>query len=399
MMRGETPYHVNCVMRRIAQRLKLQEDDRMKKRIWISGMCLLLFLLTSCSGNGADGGADASGEAQEKTAQADSDQTGEEGQAAEKQAEEEDGEKERTLILAHIQPGDSVANESMTILKEEVEGQDEISLGIEVYPDAALGSENDLLKGLSLGSIDMAFISNTFLEQYEPEFAIFSLPYLFEDYEHVHKYVESGLAQEMIDRLANEHDIRVLGFYDQGFRQMWNNVRPVNSISDLSGMRIRVPESGIYEAAIEALGAETYVLPWEELYTSLQTGVVDGYEVYLESVVANGTDAVTKYGTMTNHIYAGGVLLVNEEVYGSLSEREQEILNLAVEASAEYNNQTIVKNEEEYLSALAEAGVEINSLSKEALNGFQASVSPVYDEYAGKAGGMERIEEVRALAE
>ncbi len=376
----------------------------MRKRIWISGIWILTLLLTACSGRGE--GAGTGSQVQDETAReggAQNEMTQEgdvqNGDAQKGTAQAEGSGKDRTLILAHIQPADSVANESLTMLEQEIEAQEDISLGIEVYPDAALGSESDLLKGLSLGSIDMAFISNTFLEQYEPQFAIFSLPYLFENYEHVHRYVESGLAQEMMERLTNDYDIRVLGFYDQGFRQIWNNVQPVSTVSDLRGMRIRVPESGIYEATLEALGAETAVLPWEELYTSLQTGVVDGYEVYLESVVANGTYAVTKYGTLTNHLYAGGVLLINEEVYQSLSEEEQEKLASAAASSAEYNNQAIVKNEEEYLNTLTEAGVEINSLSGDALEEFRASVMTVYEEYGERAGGMDLIEKVRELEE
>lgn len=307
--------------------------------------------------------------------------------------------KGRTLILAHGQPVDSIADLSMQQLSQNLLEQTNESVRIEVFPAVQLGNERDLVEGLSLGTIDMAWISGAVMENFEPRFSIFSMPYMFKNYDHVHKLTQGELGQEIFEELRVKHGIRVLGFYDQGFRYVWNNVHPITRLEDFKGIKMRVPESPIYVSTFTKLGTNATSLPWGELYTALQTGVVDGYEVFPESTVANQMYEVTKYGSVTNHIYAGAVLMINEEKYQSLTEEQKRSLQEAAGKSVDYNNQELVNNEAEYIRKLEDEGMEINTLSDEEMKRMAEVVTPIYEENQDKVGGLDFINQVKALVE
>lgn len=298
------------------------------------------------------------------------------------------------LKLGHQQPVGILAHKALVKLADEVKEKTNGQVEIQIFPAGQLGNERDMTEGLYLGTLDMAWISVGVLENFEPKFAVFSLPYVFKDYEHVHKVCDSDIGASIFDSLNANKGIKTLAIYDQGFRFVWNNIAPIHTLEDLKGLKIRTPESPVMMGTFKALGANPTPLPWGELYTSLQTKVVDAYEVFPESVIANKLDEITKYGTQTRHIYAGSALLINDSVFNKLTPEQQQILIEATKNSELYNRNSLMKNESEYIKTLESENIEVYQLPDAEVSKFRNAVTPVYAEYADKVGGMDFINSI-----
>jgi len=314
------------------------------------------------------------------------------------QSEKGNGQKAESVIikLGHGQPVESSAHKSLEKFAEEVKTNTNGAVEVQIFPANQLGNERDLAEGLTMGTIDMAWISAGVMENFETKFAVFSLPYVFRDYEHVHQIAEGELGKVIFDSLLQGKNIRTLAFYDQGFRFIWNNIKPIEKLEDLKGMKIRAPESPVYVGTFNFLGSNPTPIPWGEVYTSMQTKVVDGFEVFPESVVTNNLNEVTKYGSKSRHIYAGSVLMINEDVYKKLSAEQQDIIHKAAANSEKYNRDLIVESEEKYVKDLEGKGMKINDISEEEIQKFRDAVKPLYKDYADKVGGLDFIEKIIA---
>ena len=306
------------------------------------------------------------------------------------------GSKPVVLKLAHGQTLESAAHQSLIKFSEELKNTSKGSIDVQLFPANQLGNERDLAEGLTMGTLDMAWISAGVMENFEPKFAIFSLPYIFRDYKHVHQVTDGESGKVIFDSLLKNKNVRGLAFYDQGFRFIWNNVRPINKLEDLKGMKVRSPESPVYMGTLKLLGTNPSPMPWGEVYTSLQTKVVDGVEVHPESALSNKLNEVLKFGSITRHIYAGSIFMISDASYKKLSADQQALFATAAKNSELYNRNLIVENEASYIKQLGDKGVKINTIPEEELQKFRDAVKPLYKDYATKVGGMDFIEKVIA---
>ena len=298
------------------------------------------------------------------------------------------------LKLAHGQQPDSAANRSLMRFADEVEKATNGEVEIEMFPAGQLGSERDITEGLDMGTIDMAWISAGVIEKLEPKFAIFSLPYVFRDYKHVHQVTGGEAGTLIFDSLLKNKNIRTLNFYDQGFRYIWNNNKPITKLGDFKGIKIGVQESPVFMDTFKLLGANPTPIPWDEVYTSMQARVVDAYEVFPESILTYKMNEITLFGSATNHIYAGAALLIREDKYKALSKEQQDIINKAAVSSEKYNRDEVTANEQKYIQELVSKGVKINKITEAEMQKLRDAVKPVYNDYAQKVGGIDLINKV-----
>jgi tripartite ATP-independent transporter DctP family solute receptor len=301
------------------------------------------------------------------------------------------------LKLGHQQPVGILAHKALLQLADEVKEKTDGAVEIQIFPAGQLGNERDMTEGLYMGTLDMAWISVGVLENFEPKFSIFSLPYIFTSYDHVHKVCDSPLGDSIFESLKAKKGIKTLAVYDQGFRFVWNNIAPIHTLEDLKGIKIRTPESPVMMGTFDALGANPTPIPWGELYTSLQTKVVDAYEVFPESVIANKLDEITKYGTQSRHIYAGSALLINDSTFNKLTAEQQDIVIQATKSSELYNRESLKTNEVKYIKTLESENIEVYELPNAELEKFRNAVKPLYSEYAEKVGGMDFINSVLSI--
>ena len=196
---------------------------------------------------------------------------------------------------------------------------------IEIVGNGQLGGERDLVEGMQLGTIEMASTANMVLSNFDPRFAVLDLPYLITDYETAYRVLDSDVIQDLQDSFAEQSGVRVLAYGQGGFRQVIGNVA-VNSLADMHGMKVRVPESDIYIDTFSALGANPTPLAYSETFTALQQGTVDAFEITPAVVLSAGFWEVCSDMNMTNHLFSPNPLMISENLFQSLTEEQQDIL-------------------------------------------------------------------------
>ena len=300
------------------------------------------------------------------------------------------------LGLADAQPDGCAANLSLKAMVEEINGKD-AGINITYYPNSQLGNERDLAEGVIAGTIDMAWISCAVMQNFSDEFAIFSLPFVFKDYDHVHAFAASDLGQKVFDQLDADAGLRVLGLFDQGFRYVWTVDKEVSKLDDLKGLKIRTPESDVYTQTFSLLGTNPTPMAFGDLFTALQTGVVEGYEVNPESTWANGTYEAIGYGCRTNHIYAGSVLFISDAAYDMLDDDQKAILAEAAANAVTYNNELALSSEQDFNEKLEGAGLVIHDLDDGEQEKFAEAVQPLYESYYDMVGGKDFVDAVQNM--
>lgn len=261
--------------------------------------------------------------------------------------------------------------------KELVERRSNEAIRIEIFPNQQLASGAKAIESVQFGTIDIAIESTMSLSNFVPEMGVINLPFLFEDRDDAYEALDGRLGDEL-KTLADNRGFKVLSYWDNGFRNISNSERPINSPQDLSGMKIRVPESEVFISTFESLGAIPTPMAFGELFTALQLHTVDGQENPSGHLIEYRLFEVQKYFSITNHIYTAEPILVNSNIYDTLPAEYQRILvDSAIEAG-EYQRELSRERDDEYLMQILDEGIEVNTPD---LQAFRNAVEPTYDRY------------------
>ena len=258
------------------------------------------------------------------------------------------------------------------------------TMEIEIVGNGQLGGERDLVEGMQLGTIEMASTANMVLSNFDPRFAVLDLPYLITDYETAYRVLDSDVIQDLQDSFAEQSGVRVLAYGQGGFRQVIGNVA-VNSLADMHGMKVRVPESDIYIDTFSALGANPTPLAYSETFTALQQGTVDAFEITPAVVLSAGFWEVCSDMHMTNHLFSPNPLMISENLFQSLPEEQQDILTEAAAKAAADQRQWLEDGEADTMAQLEEKGMTINYPDLEELQNAVAD-SGLYEKYQETIG-------------
>jgi tripartite ATP-independent transporter DctP family solute receptor len=298
----------------------------------------------------------------------------------------------KTLRLAHTFSEDNsthVAAERMgEIVKEQTGG----SLEIRVLGNSQLGSDRQIMEGLMLGTIDMANITNNIVQGYEPIAGLTALPYLIRNFDEAFRIEDGEIGKEIDQRILSKIGLRVVGYTATGFRVLVTRSKPVQSLADFKGLKIRVPESPIMVQTFKALGANPTPIPWGEVYTALQTNVVDACEAPPKPLSDSKIFEIGKAVSLTNHIYTGQFVLISEKVFQSLSEKERQAILEGGRQSTKWQREQAVKEQSEPIEqAQRNLGVSAYTVDTAPL---QKGVAPVYQDYSKTIGGMTLIDAI-----
>jgi len=258
------------------------------------------------------------------------------------------------------------------------------TMEIEIVGNGQLGGERDLVEGMQLGTIEMASTANMVLSNFDPRFAVLDLPYLITDYETAYRVLDSDVIQDLQDSFAEQSGVRVLAYGQGSFRQVIDNVA-VNSLADMHGMKVRVPESDIYIDTFSALGANPTPLAYSETFTALQQGTVDAFEITPAVVLSAGFWEVCSDMNMTNHLFSPNPLMISENLFQSLTEEQQDILTEAAAKAAADQRQWLEDGEADTMAQLEEKGMTINYPDLEELQNAVAD-SGLYEKYQETIG-------------
>ncbi|WP_296868733.1 DctP family TRAP transporter solute-binding subunit [Thermovirga sp.] len=297
---------------------------------------------------------------------------------------------EVTLKLGHIadpkNPYAQGAQKFADLVKEKSGG----TMEVKVYPSSQLGNQRDLVEGLTLGTVDMTLTSTAVLGNFHEQVAVFDLPFIFRNRSHAFKALDT-VGMEIAKGLEPK-GLKVLAYFENGVRNMTNNVRPIRKPEDMKGLKIRVMEQPIYIAMMKALGANPTPMAFGELFTALQKGVVDGQENPAAHIYTKRFFEVQKYISLTEHTYSAEPLVISMITWNKLTPEQQKILQEAANEAKDWQRQLAIDLEQGYWDKIRESGKceIITDVDKEA---FRKATKSVWKQFESKVG-KENIEAI-----
>lgn len=240
--------------------------------------------------------------------------------------------------------------------------------------DPAAGVEQ-----LMNGDKDFSYNSTIIYAGIDPRFGAINAPFLYKDYDEADRALHGG-AVPAYEKLTSEIGITMLGFGESGFRQLTNNMRPVEQPSDLAGIKARIPGIGMFTDFFRDLGANPTTMNFSEVFTALQQGTIEGQENPMDVISSSGLAEVQQYLTIWNYVYDPLVLGMNQELFESLSPEDRKIVQ---DAAADANAFQIKTNrglEQEQIAEQSEL-METSELSDAQIERFRRAVGPLYEQY------------------
>jgi tripartite ATP-independent transporter DctP family solute receptor len=309
-----------------------------------------------------------------------------------RQIKNRDGGDTIVLKLSHgLEPTHPV-HKGMVRMSERLRELSGGTVKIEIYPSGQLGSEAENLNQIQNGGLDMAKVSAAPLEGFIPGMTVFSIPYAFRDHDHYWKVLEGPIGQKML-LMGVSKGLHGVCYYDSGSRSFYTVSKPILTLDDLKGQKIRVQNSKTAIEMIKVLGGSPTPLAWGELYTSLQQKAVDGAENNLPSFYTNRHYEVCKYFSMTEHTRIPDILVISEATWKKLPSQVQDWLKQAAEESTVFQRQLWKEDSEKALKECEKMGVEIFHPD---LKPFQERAGTMYKQYDGTVVG-DLIQEIEAV--
>ncbi len=304
-----------------------------------------------------------------------------------------DAGKEKVLKLAHGLPPDHPVHKAMVYMADRCMEISDGKLQLEIYSSGQLGSEQECVELLQIGSLAITKVSAAVMESFIDDYKVLGLPYLFRDKAHMHAALESEIGRNLL--LSTEKFfIRGLCFYDAGSRSFYTIKKPILTPEDLKGMKIRVMKSKTAMDMVKALGGSPTPISWGELYTALQSGVVDGAENNPPSLYTSHHYEVCKYYSIDEHTSVPDVLIISTHVWSKLNDDEKRWLQQAADDSVPVQREYWEASVKESLEEVQKAGVEIFYPDKKA---FADLVGPIYESYKNHPTIFNYIQRIKAV--
>jgi tripartite ATP-independent transporter DctP family solute receptor len=283
------------------------------------------------------------------------------------------------LKLAHVLDVNHPVHKGMAFMAQKVSEKSSGKIRVDIYPSGQLGAERDLIELLQIGSLAMTKVSTAPLEAFVREMKIFGIPYVFRDDGHRWRVLNGEIGKRLL--LAGEkYFLRGMCYYDAGSRSFYTKEKPVQTPDDLKGLKIRVMKSITSVKMVQALGGSATPIPWGELYTALQQGVVDGAENNPPSFYLSRHYEVCKYYSLDEHTSVPDILLMSTVVWSNLTPQEQRWLQEAIDESVEFQKQKWQEASVEALREVQKAGVQVIHPDKQP---FLQSVREMHASYQG----------------
>lgn len=285
---------------------------------------------------------------------------------------------EVTLRSSDTHPDGYPTVEAVKSMAAEVKAKTNDRICIEVFPAAQLGEEKDSIEQTQFGVIDMVRASFGTFNDIVPITQTFSLPYLFRSTEHMHTVLDGPIGEE-VGKAFEGYDLVALAYYDGGSRSFYNSQHPINALADLKGMKFRVMQNDVFVDMMSALGANATPMPYGEVYSAIQTGVIDGAENNYPSYDTSGHAEVAKYYTLDQHLMVPELVAMSKVSWDKLSADDQAILREAAKNSATVERELWAAQEKASEEKVLALGSEIvKEIDK---TPFIEAMAPVYEKY------------------
>ena len=296
------------------------------------------------------------------------------------------------MKIAHVLTEADNVHRALGKFKDVLEKKAAGQVEVQIYPNSALGSLRVTFDGVQLGTLEAGVYDAATPGNVVPVWNAPELPYLFRDLDHVHKVVDGPIGQELDAALLQKARVRTLAVYDTTFRKIFTKGKPINGLSDMKGLKIRVPEAQTYVRCMQLLGANPTPVAWGELYTALQMGVVEGFENKCEAAFNAKLHEQTKFAAYTGHIFVLNPLMCSDRWFNTLPKDIQQIVLEAAKESLAWQRAEAPASEKAFEQKMKDAGVTFTSPDPAP---FRKAVEPFYKEWGDKNAGNDLIKRIR----
>lgn len=293
-----------------------------------------------------------------------------------------DKDKVYTIKAAHMAADTNPWQYSLLEFEKLVEQRSNGKIQVDTYYGGTLGYDRDLIEGMQAGTVDVAFVTTAPLSGFVPEVGVLDLPYVFRDWAHLEKFLDSEPAKEL-SALIEQKGLINIGFYPQGFRQATNSKKPINTLEDFKGIKMRVMQSDVFIDTFQALGASPVPMAWAEVPTSLQQGAIDGQENGILTNYSNKIWEIQKYMSLTSHCAYMTTMLGSKINLSKLPEDYQKIIIEAGKEATVNGMKKIQADEETTLKDIAAKGLAVNEVDT---TEFAKATEPVRKKFTDKYG-------------
>jgi TRAP-type transport system periplasmic protein len=304
---------------------------------------------------------------------------------------------QHVLKYTHFQPGsdDQPKHAAALAFKAYVEENTDGSVRVELYPASQLGDADTVLQGLQLGTIELGVVHDGPIAEFFPPIELISTPFLLETHEIAYRVFDGDFGDYFAERMLDEAGIRMMAFADNGIRHLTNDVRPIRSPDDMQGLTIRIQPSPVYQRLIESLGASAITVPWTELPTALQQGVVDGQENSVTNILAASLYQYQEHVSLNGHVYSVHLYLMNPDFYDGLSPEEQQVIDEAIVIARDIHREMTAAQDLAAEEILTGVGMEVAVLSSDEIAAFREVAQPPVLEYLVGRVGQEWVDRVQ----
>jgi tripartite ATP-independent transporter DctP family solute receptor len=300
----------------------------------------------------------------------------------------------RTLTGADVHPNGYPTVEAVKWMSERIAAATGDRLSIRVFFSGQLGRESDTVDLARFGALDITRVNFAPLNNPFPATRIFSLPYVFDSVAHMRRAADGEPGRAVLKQFE-QRDLIGLAIYDAGSRCFYNVRRPVREPADLHGLKVRVPPSDIFIRLARALGANPTPLPFGEVYSALQTGLIDGAENNWRTLHSSRQFEVAKHWAQTDHSYSPEALLMSRRTFAALSATERDLILDTARASVAHMRELWDRMEEESRQFVIKAGVQVTEVD---LGAFHDAARPVLEAHLKEPAVRRLYEDIRSLA-
>jgi len=287
-----------------------------------------------------------------------------------------------TLRLAHFAAESHPAHTASVEFAKKVAARTGGAVAIEIYPANELGSPPEQLEQTVLGAIDMNLPTHGALDKYNKAFGTVMTPFAFRDYEHAHRVLDGPFTKWAAPKIEND-GLVMLSHWEYGFRNITNNIRPINAPKDVAGMKIRTPPEVQIVAAIEGLGANAVQIAFPELPNALNQGVVDGQENPIGVIYHSKLNEFQKHLALTRHVYNSMIHVVSKGSWDGLTPEQQTVIREESAAAGTLMRKLVQEQEQKEITDLQASGMKV---TRPDLTPFAEKVGPAREHLAAISG-------------
>lgn len=290
------------------------------------------------------------------------------------------------IIISHVAPENTAKHQGALAMKNKIEEASNGEIKVKLYPNSSLYNDKNEFENLLLNNVQFIIPDMSKLVSYEPAFDIASLPLVFSSDEDATAFWDGEHGQEIMRKIEKE-GVKALTMWPNGFRVLTNNKRPVQKPEDYKGLKIRTSSGQVLADVFDLLNAGSVSIPFNEVYTALQQGTVDGQENTLSSVASAKFDEVQKYLTINQFSRVDYALLTNTDFWDSLDDKTKKVIQEGIDEGTKTAREEVTRLNEEGLESMRERGlIEIYELTESDKEEFRKLFQPVYEKYASIFG-------------